>query len=81
MKAEYHSYRMVQFILWFDKKFERYNSMNLENNFSHFYFLNMNFSFTINSLYTKLFLVIENIHTQGSVSQNFDLGFCYLFMM
>ena len=58
-------YRILDYILWglkvlwFDKKFERYNSMNLENNFSHFYFLNMNFLFTINSLYTKLFLVIE----------------------
>ena len=55
--------------------------MNFENNFSYFYFLNMNFLFTIYSLYTKLFLVKENIHTQGSVSQNFDLGFCYFFMM
>ena len=55
--------------------------MNIENHFFHFYFSNNNFSFTINSLSTKLFLVINNIHMQGSVSQNFDLGFCYFFMM
>ena len=55
--------------------------MNFENDFSHFYFLNMNFLFTISSLYTKLFLVIENIHVQGSVSHNYDLGFCYFCMM
>ena len=55
--------------------------MNLENHFFHFYFSNNDFSFTIISLSTKLFLVINNIHMQGSMSQNFDLGFCYFFMM
>ena len=55
--------------------------MNLENYFSHFYFLNMDSLFTINSSYTYFFLVIQNIHLQGNVSQNFDLGLCYSFMM
>ena len=55
--------------------------MNLENLFFHFYFSNNDFLSTTNSLSTKLFLVIKNIHMQGSVSQNFDLGFCYFFMM
>ena len=80
-KADYCSCRMMYFILWLDKKLEIYNSMNFQNDFSHFYFSNMNFWFTINSLCTKLFLVIGNIHMQGSMSQNFDLGFCYLFMI
>ena len=55
--------------------------MNLENHFFHFYFSNNDFSFTIKSSSTKLFLVIQPIHMQGSVSQNLDLGFCYFFMM
>ena len=55
--------------------------MNVENHFFHFYFSNNDFSFTINSLSIKLFLVIKNIHMQGSVSQNFDLGFFFFFMM
>ena len=55
--------------------------MNLENDFFHFYFSNSDFLFNINSSCTKLFLMIKNIHMQGSVSQNFDLGFCYFFIM
>ena len=55
--------------------------MNLENNVFHFYFSNNDFSFTIKNLSTKLFLVIKMIYIQGNVSQNFDLGFCYFFMM
>ena len=49
--------------------------MNFENYFFHFYFSNNDFLFTINSSRTKLFLVMKNIHMQGSMSQNFDLGF------
>ena len=55
--------------------------MNVENHFFHFYFSNNDFSFTINSLSTKIFLLIKNILMQGSMSQNFDSGFCYFFMM
>ena len=58
-----------------------YSLMNLENDFFHFYFSNRDFLFTINSSCTKLFLEIKNIHMQGSMSHNFDLGFCYFFMM
>ena len=54
--------------------------MNVENHFFHFYFSNNDFSFTINIMSTKLFLVIKIIHMQGSVSQNFDLDICYFFM-
>ena len=39
----------------------------------------MNTSFTIYSSQTKFWIPAEYIHIQGSVSQNFDLGLCYLF--
>ena len=68
---------MVESILCCDKELEIYNLMNLENDFFHFYFSNSDFLFTINSSCTKLFLLIENIHMQGSMSQNFDLGFFF----
>ena len=55
--------------------------MYLENIFFNFYFLNKDFSFTIMNFYTKFLPGVENILTQGSVSQNFDLGFCYFFIM
>ena len=79
LKANYCSYWMVQFIAWFDKRLERYNSMNFENDLFHFCFSNIDFLFTIMISFTTLFLVIENIHMQGCASQNFDLGFCYSF--
>ena len=55
--------------------------MNVENLFFYFNFSNNDFSFTINSFSTNIFLVIKNICIQGRMSQNFDSGFCYFFMM
>ena len=55
--------------------------MNLENHFFHFYFSNNDFLFSINSSCITLFLVMQHIYMQESESQNFDLGFCYFFMM
>ena len=63
------------------KELEIYDLMNLENDFFHFYFSNSDFLFIIDSLCTKLFVVIKNSYIQGILSQNFNLGFCYFFMM
>ena len=49
--------------------------MNFEKKNFHFYFSNNDFLFTINSSRTKFCIVMKNIHMQGNVSQNFDLGF------
>ena len=47
----------------------------------NFYFLNSEFSFNNQSIITKF--LQENLKTppEGSVSQNFDLGSRYLFML
>ena len=48
--------------------------------FFHFYFLNTDFSFTICNINIKLEGYIQNIPPEGSVSQNFELGSCFICM-
>ena len=47
--------------------------------FSH-YVLNVNFSVTMRPKYLRFSLAIARIHMQGTVSQNFNLGFSSYFM-
>ena len=45
-----------------------------------FYFFNMNFSVTIQYFDLKFSVYDPNIHFEGSVSQNLDLGPSFYFM-
>ena len=49
--------------------------------FLHFYFLNTDFSFTACTIHLKLYGYVQNIPSERSVSQNFDLGLGFIFMM
>ena len=41
------------------------------------YFLDTDFSFTIQNIFLNFFPVLKNIPLEGSVSQNFDLGLSF----
>ena len=45
-----------------------------ENDFFNFYFLNVDNSLIIHDLELKLFIGIENIVIEGTLSQNLDIG-------
>ena len=45
-----------------------------ENDFFNFYFLNVNNSLIIHDPELKLFICIEHIVLEGTVSQNLDIG-------
>ena len=47
----------------------------------YFYFLNTDFSFTVCNINLKLYEYAQNVHLEGSVSQNFDLGPGFIFMI
>ena len=47
----------------------------------YFYFLNMDISVTIQVILLKLSMCDPNILLEGSMSQNFDLGYSFCFML
>ena len=49
--------------------------------FSHIYFLNMDISLIIIVTCSKLSTHDARTHSEGSVSQNFDLGFSFCFIV
>ena len=49
--------------------------------FLYFYFLNTDFSFTVCNIHLKLYEHALNILIERSMSQNFDLGPGFIFMM
>ena len=54
--------------------------MNLKFIFFHFYFLNIDTSFTIYTIDLKLSVLLCDVFKQGNVSQIFDLGPSFYFM-
>ena len=48
--------------------------------FFHFYFFIQDFSLTIGLTILKLDKAIDNIHLEGTVSQNFDISPSFIFM-
>ena len=54
----------------------KYELIELKIIFFYFYFLNMNFSFTTKSPYSKFKQREDDIHIEGNISHNFDLGLC-----
>ena len=53
----------------------------LKLTFFYFFFLNIDFSFTICDIHPKLFGYVQNIALEGRVSQNYDLGPGFIFMI
>ena len=47
----------------------------------HIYFLNMDISLIIIVTCSKLSTHDARTHSEGSMSQNFDLGFCFCFIV
>ena len=50
-------------------------SRKVQNLFCHIYFLNVNISVNIKPKYLTFSLVILGIYKQGTMSQNFNIGF------
>ena len=48
--------------------------MHIKIVFFHFYFLNQDFFLTIISITLYFTDLVDNVHLEGIVSQNFDLG-------
>ena len=48
--------------------------------FFHFYFLDQDFFLTIISITLVFGDLVENVHLEGRISQNFDLGPSFHFM-
>ena len=55
--------------------------MNLKILIFHIYFLNKDISLTKALIYLKTWIYICEICLEGSVSQNFDLGLSFCFMV
>ena len=55
--------------------------MNLKILIVHIYFLNKDISLTKALIYLKTWIYISKICLEGSVSQNFDLGLSFCFMV
>ena len=55
--------------------------MNLKVLIFHVYFLNMHILLIIAPIYLKTCMCIARICMEGSVSQNFDLGIWFCFML
>ena len=62
------------------QSFRNYRKYELNSDFFHFYFLNMNISVNIHPFDPKLSVCNPNILLEGSMSQNFDLGPTFDFM-
>ena len=52
----------------------------IKNQYFDFYFLNQDFLFTIMSPTLYFCILIDNIHSEGTVSQIFNLGPSFYFM-
>ena len=50
------------------------------NLFFNFYFLIQDFSLNVTLIFSKLDMHIHNIHLEGTVSQIFYIGPCFIFM-
>ena len=55
--------------------------MNLKTLIFHVYFFNMDISLIIAPIRLKICMFIAEICMKGSVSQNFDLGLSFCFML
>ena len=55
--------------------------MNLKTLLFHVHFLNMDISLIIAPISLKICICIAEICMQGSLSQNFDLGLSFCFML
>ena len=66
------SFIVIKFDLIFKK---------IKTDFFHFYFLNMDISFNIQVTEMKLCTGVKNIHMEGTVSQIFDIGLSFDFIL
>ena len=55
--------------------------MNLKTLIFHVYFFNMDISLIIAPICLNIYMCIAEIWMEGSVSQNFDLGLSFCFML
>ena len=55
--------------------------MEVENLIVILFILNTDFSFTVCNIHLKLYEHVQNILLEGSLSQNFDLGPGFIFMI
>ena len=52
----------------------------IKNWFFHFYFLIQDFLLNTGNTFSQIYMSIHNIHIEGTVSQNFDIGPSFIFM-